>query len=128
MNRQGPSPVDLSLPEPVDPAQLRARIEAGEWVVDLRERTAFAAGHLAGSLGFELSDDFVTYLGWLHTYRTPLTLIGQDENRSRPRDASWCVSVSTTWPVPRSATSRTLADGAPLRSYRISDFAGLVRV
>ena len=46
INRRGPAPVDLSLPERVDPAELRRRIEAGEWVVDLRERTAFAAGHL----------------------------------------------------------------------------------
>ena len=50
INRQGPAPVDLSLPEQVDPAQLQRRIEAGEWVVDLRDRTAFAAGHLGGSL------------------------------------------------------------------------------
>ena len=32
---------------------------------DLRDRTAFAAGHLAGSRSFELSTNFVTYLGWL---------------------------------------------------------------
>ena len=37
------------------PSELRRRIEAGEWVVDLRNRTAFAAGHLDGTLAFELS-------------------------------------------------------------------------
>ena len=46
INAAGPSPVDLTTPEPVDPAELRQRIDAGEWVVDLRTRTAFAAGHL----------------------------------------------------------------------------------
>ena len=56
INRDGPAAVDLSAPAPVDPAELRRRIEAGEWVVDLRKRTAFAAGHLGGSYGFELSD------------------------------------------------------------------------
>ena len=35
----------------VDPAELRRRIEAGEWVVDLRKRTAFAAGHSAVRTG-----------------------------------------------------------------------------
>ena len=45
INRSGPPPVDLSTPERVDPAELRRRIEAGEWVVDLRDRRAFAAGH-----------------------------------------------------------------------------------
>ena len=56
INKRGPAPVDLSIPQPVDPHELRRRIEAGEWVVDLRNRTAFAAGHLGGTLGFELSD------------------------------------------------------------------------
>ncbi len=49
INSHGPAPVDLSLPSPVDPAELRRRIEDGQWVVDLRERTVFAAGHLSGS-------------------------------------------------------------------------------
>jgi hypothetical protein len=34
-------------------------------------------GHLSGSIGFELSDSFVTYLGWLYVW-APLTLIGED--------------------------------------------------
>ncbi|WP_032389995.1 MBL fold metallo-hydrolase, partial [Rhodococcoides fascians] len=55
INTEGPAPIDLSTPEPVDPDELRRRIDDGQWVVDLRARTAFAAGHLDGSLGFELS-------------------------------------------------------------------------
>ncbi len=51
--RPAGGPVDTAT---VDPAELRRRIEAGEWVVDLRNRTAFAAGHLGGTMGFELSD------------------------------------------------------------------------
>ena len=78
VNRRGPAPVDLSAPEPVDAAELRRRIAAGEWVVDLRDRTAFAAGHVAGSLGFELGTNFVTYLGWTIPWGTPLTLIGDE--------------------------------------------------
>ncbi len=76
INRAGPAPVDLSSPEPVDPEELRRRIDAGQWVVDLRNRTAFAAGHLSGTLGFELSGSFVTYLGWLHRWGEPLTYRG----------------------------------------------------
>ena len=49
-------PVDLSTPEPVDPDELRRRIDSGKWVVDLRNRTAFAAGHLDGTFAFELSE------------------------------------------------------------------------
>jgi hydroxyacylglutathione hydrolase len=76
INRRGPAPVDLSPPTPVDPVELRRRLEAGEWVVDLRERTAFAAGHLPGSLSFELSTNFATYLGWLYRYGTPISVSG----------------------------------------------------
>lgn len=81
INEAGPAPVDLSLPEPVDPVELRRRLDAGEWVVDLRSRTAFAAGHLAGSRGFELSESFVTYLGWLYEWGQPLTLIGENTDQ-----------------------------------------------
>lgn len=38
-----------------------------------------------GTLGFELSNSFVTYLGWLHHWGAPLTLIG--DNQDQIRDA-----------------------------------------
>ena len=46
INLAGPSDVDLSAPGPVDPVEIRRRIHAGEWIVDLRSRTVFASGHL----------------------------------------------------------------------------------
>jgi rhodanese-related sulfurtransferase len=45
-------------------------------VVDLRTRTAFAAGHLSGTLNFGLDGGFVTYLGWLIPWGTPVTVLG----------------------------------------------------
>lgn len=75
-NAEGPSEPDLSPPELADAAALRQRIEAGEWVVDLRNRTAFAAGHAPGTLNFGLDGGFATYLGWLITWGTPVTLLG----------------------------------------------------
>jgi hydroxyacylglutathione hydrolase len=76
-NRGGPSPVDLSTPELLEPGQLAVRITAGEWVVDLRDRTAYAADHIAGTIGIGLSAQFATWLGWLIPWGTPLTLIGR---------------------------------------------------
>jgi len=75
-NTAGPSAPDLTPPRIADASELRRRIDAGEWVVDLRSRTAFAAGHLVGSLNFELDTSFATYLGWLIPWSMPLTLIG----------------------------------------------------
>ena len=76
-NSAGPSAADLSLPERADAAELGRRIEAGEWVVDLRNRTAFAAGHARGTLNFGLDGSFSTYLGWLIAWGTPVTLLGE---------------------------------------------------
>ena len=121
INADGPAPVDLSMPEPVDPAELRRRIDAGEWVVDLRSRTAFAAGHLAGTKGFELSTQFVTYLGWLYSWGAPLTLLADNADdilearRELVRIGVDNVTGSAYGPVD------ALAAGAPLTGYRHGD-------
>jgi hydroxyacylglutathione hydrolase len=75
-NLAGPAAPDLSPPRPADAAELRRRIEAGEWVVDLRDRIAFAAGHVPGTFSFPLDHSFVTNLGWMIPWGTPLTLLG----------------------------------------------------
>jgi hydroxyacylglutathione hydrolase len=80
-NRQGPGPADLSPVAPVEPAELRARIEAGDWVVDLRTRTAFSTAHIEGTIGIELGRQFATYLGWLVPWGTPLTLVGESSEQ-----------------------------------------------
>ena len=76
-NAEGPSEPDLSPPTTADADELRRRIEAGEWVIDLRNRTAFAAGHAPGTLNFGIDGAFATYLGWLITWGTPVTLLGE---------------------------------------------------
>ena len=76
-NRQGPAAPDLSPLEVVDPEGLRVRIRAGEWVVDLRDRSAYAAEHVAETVGIALGQQFSTYLGWLIPWGTALTLIGE---------------------------------------------------
>jgi glyoxylase-like metal-dependent hydrolase (beta-lactamase superfamily II)/rhodanese-related sulfurtransferase len=76
-NAAGPSEPNLTPPSEADPSELRRRIEAGEWVVDLRNRSAFAVGHTPGTLNFGLDGAFVTYLGWLITWGTPVSLLGE---------------------------------------------------
>jgi len=77
-NAAGPSEPDLSAPAVADAAELRRRIASGEWVIDLRSRTAFAAGHAPGTLNFGLDGGFATYLGWLIAWGTPITLLGEN--------------------------------------------------
>jgi glyoxylase-like metal-dependent hydrolase (beta-lactamase superfamily II)/rhodanese-related sulfurtransferase len=75
-NAAGPDAPDLSPPRSADKDTITARISSGEWVVDLRTRTAFAAGHVTGSLNFGIDGQFATYLGWLIPWGTPVTLLG----------------------------------------------------
>jgi glyoxylase-like metal-dependent hydrolase (beta-lactamase superfamily II)/rhodanese-related sulfurtransferase len=80
-NEAGARPIDLS-PAPVaDAEELRKRIEAGEWVVDLRARKLWAAEHLAGSLSFDAEGNAITYLGWLIPWGTPITLLGATQEQ-----------------------------------------------
>lgn len=76
-NLAGPGAADLSVPEPADAGALRARLEAGEWVVDLRTRTAFASGFVPGTFNFGIDGQFATYLGWLIPWGSPVTLLGE---------------------------------------------------
>ena len=76
-NAAGPGAPDLSQPRRVDKQAIARSLEAGEWVVDLRTRTAYAAGHVRGSFNIGLDGQFSTYLGWLIPWGTPLTLLGE---------------------------------------------------
>ncbi|MBB4790278.1 glyoxylase-like metal-dependent hydrolase (beta-lactamase superfamily II)/rhodanese-related sulfurtransferase [Streptomyces nodosus] len=76
-NAVGPAPVDLTPPAPADAEEIAARLEQGEWVVDLRNRVAFAAGHVAGSFNFEAEGQLATYLAWLIPWGKPVTLLAE---------------------------------------------------
>jgi hydroxyacylglutathione hydrolase len=78
-NKVGPDPIDLSPAIEADPSELARRIHVGEWVVDLRERTAFAKDHVVGTVNVEVGDSFITYLAWLVPWNVPITLIGDTQ-------------------------------------------------
>ncbi|MET9100681.1 MULTISPECIES: MBL fold metallo-hydrolase [Streptomyces] len=77
VNAAGPAPVDLTPPSAADAEEIAARLAAGEWVVDLRSRVAFAEGHLAGSFNFEAEGQLATYLAWLIPWGKPVTLLAE---------------------------------------------------
>jgi hydroxyacylglutathione hydrolase len=127
INAEGPPDVDLSVPEPVDTDELRRRIEAREWVVDLRNRKAFAAGHIRGSLGFELSDSFVTYLGWLYRWGAPLTLIGEHEHQIAEAKRELVRIGIDDVGGSAAITPELWGEIDGLASYPVSDFAALAQ-
>lgn len=74
-NAAGPDPIDLTPPAVADPEEIAGRLASGEWVVDLRHRVAFAAGHVAGSFNFEADGKIATYLAWMIPWGKPVTLL-----------------------------------------------------
>jgi hydroxyacylglutathione hydrolase len=76
-NAEGAELADLTPATPADPAGLRARLDAGEWVVDLRTRKAFAYRHLAGTVSIGLDGAMSTWVGWLVPWDAPITLLGE---------------------------------------------------
>jgi hydroxyacylglutathione hydrolase len=124
-NAAGPSGPDLSAPRRAHAAELSKRIVAGEWLVDLRARRAFAAGHLPGTLSFDLDGSFATYLGWLIPWGTPLTLLGQTPEQVAEAQRE-LVRIGIDRPAAAATGGpREWADGQRLRSYPVADFADL---
>ncbi len=123
-NAAGPLAPDLSPPRQADSAELRRRIDAGEWVVDLRSRLAFAAGHVRGTLPFELGDNMTTYLGWLIPWGTPLTVLGEcpAEVAAAQRDLAR-IGIDQVLAAAVGGPD-AWSGGQPLSSYPVTDFAG----
>ena len=128
-NRQGPAPFPRHPPEAVDPDELRRRIEAGEWVVDLRARRAFARSHLAGTVGFEHSEQFTTYIGWVIPRGKPVTLVGAsaEEVARAARDLARIGIDHLAGGAAGDTTRLAGASGVPVAAYPVTDFAGLAR-
>lgn len=76
-NSAGPAAADLTPPAVADRDAIARSLAAGDWVVDLRNRTAYADRHAVGTLNLGLDGQFATYVGWLIPWGTPLTLLGE---------------------------------------------------
>ena len=76
INRAGPRVLGrLILPSALDPARFEAAATAGATIVDARDRDAYAAGHIRGSLNIELESSFSGYVGWLVEFGAPVVLV-----------------------------------------------------
>jgi len=127
LNAQGPDEPDLTPARTLDPADLAARIRTGEWVVDLRDRSAYAGRHLAGTVSIMIGKQFSTYAGWVIPWGTPITLIGEsreqvaEAQRQLVRIGIDHLAGAATGPLDQ------LAPGVPLRSYQQATFVDVAR-
>lgn len=65
-------------PRALDAAQFQRHAQAGHVVIDLRDQTAFGAGHVPGAFGIGAGKMLSTWAAWVVPYDTPLLLIGDD--------------------------------------------------
>ena len=123
LNAQGPDVPDLTPARTVDPAELAARIRTGEWVVDLRDRTAYAGRHMAGTVSIGIGKHFSTYAGWVIPWGAPITVIGEDHEQVAEAQRQ-LVRIGIDH-LAGSATGEleNLAPDVPVRSYQQATFS-----
>lgn len=126
-NLAGPGAADLSAPEPADAGALRARLQAGEWVVDLRTRTAFAAGFVPGTFNFGIDGQFATYLGWLIPWGSPITLLGETPEQVAEAQRE-LVRIGIDRPAAAATGTPQDWSDRPLGSFNRATFADLAQV
>ncbi|MGD0983667.1 MAG: MBL fold metallo-hydrolase [Acidimicrobiales bacterium] len=79
LNRKGAAVPSFEPAPGLDADALEDAIRGAKWVVDLRQRRDYAAGHLPGTLNLELGENLTTYLGWIVPWESSLVLLAGDD-------------------------------------------------
>lgn len=125
VNAAGPAPIDLTPAPTASPEQIRARIAAGDPVVDLRPRDEFADAHTPGTLSIEDGDQFATYLGWLVPIDAPVTLLGADAEQIAHAQREMARIGFDRPAGAATGAPRQWVPGGEVRGYRTVRFADL---
>lgn len=129
VNLTGPEPVDLRPPEHADPDELRRRLERGEWVVDLRHRTAYVQAHLAGTLSLGLDGPIATWLGWMIDWGAPLTLLGDSPDQvARAQRELVRIGIDRVDAAATGPPEELTTDPSQVHSLDTADFADLAEL
>ncbi|MEU0803730.1 MBL fold metallo-hydrolase [Streptomyces sp. NPDC005970] len=125
-NAAGPAPVDLTPPARADADEIAARLAAGEWVVDLRGRVAFAEGHVAGTFNFAADGQLATHLAWLIPWGKPVTLLAESAGQLAAAQRELVrVGVDRPAAAATGPLAGWLRDGERPRSFPRATFAEL---
>ncbi|MEU6772283.1 MBL fold metallo-hydrolase [Streptomyces sp. NPDC046759] len=125
-NAAGPAPVDLTTPARADADEIAGRLAAGEWVVDLRNRVAFAEGHVAGSFNFEAEGQLATHLAWLVPWGKPVTLLAESPAQLAAAQRELVrVGIDRPAAAATGEPSHWTREGEALASFPRATFAGL---
>lgn len=81
LNRAGAGAAAPRPARPVTADEVSDAVLAGAWVVDLRDRTTYADGHVPGSVSVEYGRQFATYVGWLVPWGDDIVLLTDSPER-----------------------------------------------
>ena len=105
-----------------------ATASTGPRIVDGRDRNAFAAAHLSGSLNIELDDSFAAYVGWLVPFNAPLLLVLPDPIAEATAEAAnqlLRIGYEQIRGVLAGGIEAWAASGRPTRSYPTTSIENL---
>ena len=122
INRAGAEVLgDLPSLPVLDVEAFAAAMDRGVAVVDARDRDAFAAAHVAGSLNIELNSGFGSYVGWMLEFGAPVVLVLPDSPDAATDAVTQLVRIG--WPLPQGylggGVEAWAASGRDVRSYRM---------
>lgn len=84
VNKAGAKPLAELSPMPALPVDaIEDGLASGALLIDARDRAAFAAGHIPGSIFVGSDGSFATWMGWLAPYERDLILIVDDAEHAR---------------------------------------------
>ena len=131
LNRRGPRVLGrLILPPALDPAAFESAVNGPKTptIIDARDRVAFAADHLPGSLNIELDGTFAGYVGWLVPFGAPVLFVLPDGAPDALEQATTeLLRIGYEW-VPgwlAGGTAAWAASGRPLSSYSTTTMPAL---
>jgi rhodanese-related sulfurtransferase len=81
LNKSGPEDMKIAPIVSLSTKRLKTMLSHDEWIIDIRDRKAYAAKHPHGAAGFELADSFSTYAGWIIPWGDSITLVGDDPKK-----------------------------------------------
>jgi hydroxyacylglutathione hydrolase len=88
LNRDGPTVLGRAPASPrLAASQLPAALARGARVIDIRPATAFAAGHVRGTISIPLVRSFLTWAGWLVSHDNDFYLLHDGADDSTAREA-----------------------------------------
>ncbi len=76
LNRKGPPLLgDLPVPPALKPAKVKQLVDQGYLAMDTRPFHEFARGHIPGAINNPLRHAFVSFLGWVAPFGSPLIIV-----------------------------------------------------